>query len=84
MTIVVQHAISNPEKFWEILSQNPSMPEGFKVRSVLPSTDGTNAVCIWKAPSLQQLEELINKTVGDYSHNTLMPVNEDRAMGMPH
>ncbi|HVZ98379.1 MAG TPA: hypothetical protein VG847_15965 [Chitinophagaceae bacterium] len=82
MYIVVVHHISHPEKFWDILSANPSMPEGFGVKAVLPNTDGSKAVCIWQAPDIASLKKLVNDTVGDYSSNSFMEVDGSKAFGL--
>lgn len=82
MHVVVNHHISDPEKFWGVLSSNPPMPDGFHVKVVLPGTQGSKAVCIWQAPDIPSLEKLITDTVGSYSHNTFMEVNESTAVGL--
>lgn len=83
MTFVVNHSISHPEQFWNVLSGNPAVPEGFRVVALMPGADSSKAVCIWQAPNQQQLEELVQKTVGDYSQNSFMEVNVTQAFGLP-
>ncbi len=83
MYVVVNHAITNPENFWSVLSSNPAMPEGFKVHAVLPGADSSKAVCIWQAPDLASLQQLVTSAVGLYSENSFMEVNENKSIGLP-
>jgi hypothetical protein len=83
MTFVVHHSITDTEAFWNVLASNPAIPEGFALCSVLPGMNPSEATCIWKAASKQSLEALVNDTTGNYSNNSFMEVNEEKAFGLP-
>ncbi len=84
MFIVVQHQISNPQKFWAIAQEATSnLPAGLKVHSTLPNSDGTKAVCIWEAGEINAVKNAIESSVGQYSRNEYFSVEEKNAMGLP-
>ena len=82
MFIVVQHQVSNPQKFWEIVKA-AKMPEGVKIHSTLPNSDGTKAVCIWEAEELNAVKTVVEGAVGQFSRNEYFSVEEKNAMGLP-
>jgi len=84
MFIVIQHQISNPEKFWGIAQEATSkLPAGLKLHYTLPNADGTKAVCVWEANELNAVKELVDGSVGQFSKNEYFSVEEKNAMGLP-
>ena len=83
MNIIAIHKISDPAKFWEVLGSNNQLPEGVKVQGMLPGTDGSIAVCIWQADSLETVKNIVVSAVGKYSSNEFFAVDASKAFGLP-
>jgi hypothetical protein len=83
MYVIIQHNITSPAKFWEIVKGVKSVPEGTKLHSTIPSSDGKKAVCIWQAPSVASVKNFVEPAVGTLSSNEYFEVNEKDAMGLP-
>ena len=84
MYIVVQHKISDPAKFWEIAkAATPNLPEGVKLHCALPSTDGSNAICLWEADTIVEVKNIIESNVGQISTNEYFEVDVENAIGLP-
>ena len=83
MYVIIQHSINSPAKFWEIVKGVTSVPAGIKLHSTLPSSDGKKAVCIWQAPSVASVKDLVEPAVGTLSSNEYFEVNEKDALGLP-
>ena len=84
MFIVVQHKISDPAKFWETAqSAMPNLPEDIKLHCALPNTDGTKAVCLWEAATIELLKDFMEPQVGQISTNEYFEVEANNAIGLP-
>ena len=85
MQVVVQHRITDPERFFsgdpqEIAEGGPS---GVKGRQFFPSQDRSAAVCLWEADSIDDVRDYVDSVTGDSSQNTYFEVNTEYAMGLP-
>ena len=73
MYVMVQHQISEPAAFW-----NAADPSGLSPDIVLhhsfPTPDGTRAVCIWEAQSIERLQAILEPVIGRYSNNQYFAV----------
>ena len=83
MYVVVQHQIHDPAAFWSRVSQAPELPAGVTLHSSYPSSDGSRAVCLWEADSVESVRSLVESVVGDLSTNDYFEVGAERAMGLP-
>ncbi len=84
MFVIIQHSISSPAKFWEIVKGVTSTPAGMTPHSTLPSSDGKKAVCLWQAPSVASVKSFVEPAVGTLSSNEYFEVNEKDASGLPN
>ena len=82
MYIVVNHAISNPEKFWG-LAKAMTVPAPLKLHSVFPSTDGAKGVCLWQGESLAVVKPLVDSLTGGLAVNEYIPIQAEQAVGLP-
>jgi hypothetical protein len=82
MHVVAVHRISDPESFFDAVQSTP-IPEGFALRSMLPSADRSRAVCVWEAESTDSVRKLGDETVGDVSDNEFFEVDAAGAQGLP-
>jgi hypothetical protein len=82
MHVVAIHSISDPDKFWSAADES-ELPEGVALHSAFPNDDGSRAVCLWEADSLDAVREIVESTVGDVSNNEFFEVNASNAQGLP-
>lgn len=85
MQVVVQHRITDPERFFsgdpqEIAENGPS---GVRGRQFFPSQDRSAAVCLWEGDSIDAVRDYVDSVTGDASQNTYFEVNTEYAMGLP-
>lgn len=85
MDVVVQHRITDPEKFF---SMDPDEvvgggPPGVQGRQFFPSQDRSAAVCLWEADSIDTLRDYLDPALAGVSENTYFEVDRERAMGLP-
>jgi hypothetical protein len=71
-TIVVQHRINDPEKFFGLTEEvTGGAPAGVRPRQFCPSEDKTAAVCLWEADTLDGLREYLDSMAGaEVTENT--------------
>jgi hypothetical protein len=82
--IVAIHNISDPERFWGAAGASEP-PPGFTLHSSYPRTDGSRAVCLWEAESVDAVRDLIASVTGDASDNEFFEVDTRHAglRGLP-
>jgi hypothetical protein len=51
--------------------------------AVLPSSDKTEAVCLWEAGSVDAVQEYLDSLTGEASENAYFQVSTERAIGIP-
>jgi hypothetical protein len=85
MHIVVQHRITDPEKFFSADAQEvaENAPAGVQARQFFPSEDKSTAVCLWEADSIDAARDYIDSVTAGASDNTYFEVNKEYAMGLP-
>jgi hypothetical protein len=84
MYVVVQHKISDPTTFWSMAKESlASLPENVKLCQSLPNADGSQAVCLWSADSVDTVKNLIESKTGHISTNEYYAVEPQNAMGLP-
>ena len=85
MHIVVQHRITDPEKFFSIDAEEVAGggPPGVQGQQFFPSQDRSIAVCLWEASSTDTLRDYLDPATAGVSENTYFEVDEERAMGLP-
>jgi hypothetical protein len=85
MHIVVMHRITDPEKFFSMSAEEVAGggPPGVQGRQFFPGTDGSTAVCLWEAPSIDALRGYLDTATEGAAENTYFEVDTERAMGLP-
>jgi hypothetical protein len=82
MYVLVQHTISDPATFW-----NAADPRGLSPKATLhhtfPTPDGSKAVCIWEAASVEALRNLIEPVIGRVSRNEYFAVENREGFAFP-
>jgi len=82
MHVVAIHTIKDPQGFFQAIQSEP-LPQGMALHYTLPNDDNSRMVCLWEADSLESVEELVNRTVGEYSDNEFFQVRPDAAQDLP-
>jgi hypothetical protein len=82
MYIVVQHAISEPAAFWNSADPTTFPPE-VKLHHTFPAPDGTRAVCIWEAASVEALRNVLEPLIGSISRNEYFTVENREGFARP-
>ena len=82
MHVIAIHSISDPDRFWST-SLETEIPEGITLHTTAPNEDGSRAVCVWEADSVDAVRQLVDGTVGDVSQNEFFEVNAGNAQGLP-
>ena len=82
MKILVNHQITDPDAYWGVLNANPTIPDGFKILTFMAGTDPATSACLWAAPDVASLKSLINKTIGNFSTNSYMVIDDAKSFGL--
>jgi hypothetical protein len=80
MYVVAIHSISDPEAFW---GGQLDLPQGTELPVVVPSSDGTRGVCVFRSDSVETVRNLVDGATGAISSNEFHAVNEHNAQGLP-
>jgi hypothetical protein len=82
MYVVVQHTVSEPAVFWNTADPNALPPE-IKLHHTFPTADGTRAVCIWEAESVDAVREFLEPLLGRVSRNEYFAVENRDGVSRP-
>ena len=82
MHVVAIHTIRDPDSFFRAIEAEP-LPQGMALHTTLPNEDSSRMVCLWEADSLEDVEQLVNRTVGEFSDNEFFQVRPDATQGLP-
>ena len=80
MYVFAIHSISNPDAFW---GGKLDLPQGTELPIVVPSSDGTRGVCVFKSDSVETVRNLVESAAGAVSSNEYYAINEGNAQGLP-
>jgi hypothetical protein len=82
MFIVVQHSISDPSVFWNSADPN-SLPQDVKLHHTFPTADGTRAVCLWEADSIEAVRNVLEPMSQGVSRNEYYQVENREGLARP-
>jgi len=82
MYIVVQHTISEPATFWNSADPTNLSPD-LKLHHTFPTPDGTRAICIWEAESVEALRTFLEPLIGGVSRNEYFAVENREGFARP-
>jgi len=80
MYVAAIHSITDPEAFW---GGRLDLPEGTELSVVVPSSDGTRGVCVFKSDSVTTVRNLVDGATGAISSNEYFAINEGNTQGLP-
>jgi hypothetical protein len=79
---MVQHTISEPAAFWNA-ADPAAFPPQVKLHHTFPTPDGTLAVCIWEADSIDTVRAILEPATGRLSRNEYFPVENREGFARP-
>lgn len=82
MYIVALQDIFDPPTFWDCARSTP-IPPHLKLHQILPNEDGTQAVCLWEADSVDEVRAFVEEAAGHATIARYFTVAADRAVGLP-
>jgi hypothetical protein len=84
MFILVQHQVTDPKAFWSDEQQGiGNTPSHLKLHHTFSATDGTKAVCVWEATSVDTLKTFLEPAVGKNSRNEYFEVANKEGIALP-
>jgi len=85
MHVVVQHRITDPEKFaaMDAAAVGAGGPSGSQVQQFFPYKDGSAAVCLWETQSMDALRGYLDPATAGVTENAYFEVDSEHAMGLP-
>lgn len=83
MFIAIVHDIQDPKKFNKCAEDVFPLTDGLHVHQFFPAADMSRAVCLYEAPSIDQLSTYLDNALGDSSTQRYFPVNTEHAIGLP-
>lgn len=87
MYITAIHQITDPEQFWQtVRSATPpaaEFPAGIVLHSTFADGNGTKAVCLWEADTVDEVQDLVDSALGQFSRNEFFEVSKETAIGLP-
>ena len=82
MFIVVQHTISDPSVFWNSADPN-ALPKDVKLHHTFPTADGTRAVCVWEADSIEAVRNVLEPMSAGAARNEYFQVENREGLARP-
>ena len=80
MYVFTIHDVSDPNAFW---SGKLDLPEGTELPIVVPSSDGSRGICVFKSDSLDTVKRVVDGATSQVSRNEFYAINESNALGLP-
>jgi hypothetical protein len=83
MFILVQHQVTDPTAFWSDAQKGiANTPSHLKLHHTFPAPDGTKAVCVWEAASVDTLKTFLEPAVRG-SRNEYFEVANKEGVALP-
>jgi len=83
MYVLVQHSISDPAIFWNTADPRNNLPPNVKLHHTFPTPDGTRAVCIWEAESVDAVRNFLDPLFGKVTRNEYFTVENTEGFARP-
>jgi hypothetical protein len=82
MYVAVHHRIKDAQAAFSRgrkLILNEDVPPGVRGLQFYPSTDQSAVACLWEAPSVESVQEYVDRVLGDSSENLCFEVDAEHA-----
>ena len=78
MFIVAQHEVTDRSTFWAGAQQGMgALPSHLKLHQTLSAPDGSRAVCVWEAESIDAVKSFLDSAVKGATNDYFEVVNKD-------
>jgi hypothetical protein len=76
--IVVQHQVSDRSAFWAGAQQGMgALPSNLKLHQTLSAPDGSRAVCVWEAESIDAVKSFLDSAIKGATNDYFEVVNKE-------
>ena len=83
MHLGVVHEIRDPAGWDRVMSGDLNLPPGFALLGSVTQDDVTRGMCIWEAPSLDELQRLLDGAFGEAVVNDCFVADSARSVNLP-
>jgi hypothetical protein len=84
MFISVIHRVTDPDAFAAaVASATPKIPANLKVHLTAAGSDRSTVICLWEAPSVDEVRGVVETHLGHASKNEYIPIDPAKSMGLP-
>ncbi len=85
MNVVVQHRITDQEKFASMDAEEVAGggPPGTQLRQFAASKDSSMAFCLWDADSVDNLRSYLDPATAGVAENSYFEIDAETAVGLP-
>ncbi len=84
MFISVIHRISDPDAFSATAaSAMKDIPTDFKLHQAVTGDDRSTAICLWEAPTVDSVRNLLEPLFGRVCKNEYISIDAASSMGLP-
>jgi hypothetical protein len=84
MHVIAVHNITDPEGFGAAVGPTlEKIPSGMTLHSMFPGEEGTKAVCVWEAGSVDDVRSFVDGATAGLARNDYFPVADSQAIGLP-
>jgi hypothetical protein len=84
MFVSVIHRISDPDAFWAAAgSASDKLPSDLKLHQSVTGNDRATAICLWEAPSVERVRDLVEPLLARFSENEYIPIDPSNSSGLP-
>lgn len=64
-------------------ASTPKLPADLKVHLTVTSDDRSTVICLWEAPSVDKVRDVVEAHLGHASKNEYIPIDPAKSMGLP-
>jgi hypothetical protein len=83
MHLGVVHEIRDPAGWDRVMSGDLNLPPGFALLGSVTQDDVSRGMCIWEAPSLEDLQRLLDGAFGEAVVNDCFVADAARSVNLP-
>ena len=84
MFVSVIHRVSDPDAFAAAAAAaTPQLPTDLKVHLTVTGDDRSTVICLWEAPSVDDVRDLVESHLGHASTNEYIRIDPSKSMGLP-
>lgn len=82
MFVSVIHRISDPDRFFE-MARSAEIPQDLRLPQSISSADRSTVVCLWEAPSVERVRDLLEPLTAGICKNEYSEVDVALSSGLP-